>query len=94
MGKTVPSFRMDLEFEIERWKGFRKALPGEEDKVAFDALMDMCRNKAMAGGAVCNPIIFEPMVLSMLMGQQEKIWETENKLSAIFWQELIILDAL
>jgi hypothetical protein len=26
MGKTVPSFRMALEFEIERWKGFRKAL--------------------------------------------------------------------
>jgi hypothetical protein len=31
MGKTVPSYRMALEFEIERWKGFRKALQSKED---------------------------------------------------------------
>jgi hypothetical protein len=44
MGKTVPSFRMALEFEIERWKGFKKALTREEDREAFEELMDMCRN--------------------------------------------------
>ena len=48
MGKTVPSFRMALEFEFERWKGFRKALTSEEDREAFEELMDMCRNNAMA----------------------------------------------
>jgi len=26
MGKTVPSYRMALEMEIDRWRGFRKAL--------------------------------------------------------------------
>ena len=26
MGKTVPSFRMALEFEFERGKGFRRVL--------------------------------------------------------------------
>jgi hypothetical protein len=31
MGKTVPSFRMALEFEFERWKGFKKALTSIED---------------------------------------------------------------
>ena len=35
MGKTVPSYRMALEFEIERWKGFRKALQSEEEREAF-----------------------------------------------------------
>ena len=32
MGKTVPSYRMALEFEISGWKGFRNALPSEEEK--------------------------------------------------------------
>ena len=59
MGKTVPSYRMALEMEIESWKGFRKALNSEEEREAFDELMDMCRNNAMASGNACNPIIFE-----------------------------------
>ena len=55
MGKTVPSYRMALEDEIGRWKTFRNTLPDEEDKQAFDVLMDMCRNLASAGGCACNP---------------------------------------
>ena len=27
MGKTVPAYRLSLEFEIDIWKSFRKALP-------------------------------------------------------------------
>ncbi len=83
MGKTVPSYRMALEFEIERWKGFKKALQSEEDREAFEALMDMCRNNAMASGNACNPIIFEPMVLSISMFQEKKIWELEDELNVL-----------
>lgn len=60
MGKTVPSYRMALEFEINRWKFFRHALKSDGEKQAFDALMDMCRNNAMASGNACNPIILNP----------------------------------
>ena len=67
MGKTVPSFRMALEFEIDKWRGFRKALTSDEDRAAFDELMDMCRINAMAAGNACNPIVFEPMVMSILV---------------------------
>ncbi|MGD0072017.1 MAG: site-specific integrase [Candidatus Bathyarchaeia archaeon] len=31
MGKTVPSYRIALEFEIERWKSFRNTLQSEEE---------------------------------------------------------------
>ena len=86
MGKTVPSYRMALEDEIYRWKSFRNALPGEEDKAAFDILMDMCRNNAMAAGNATNPIIFETMAMSMLLGQQKKIQELEYKLNDLLWQ--------
>jgi hypothetical protein len=87
MGKTVPSYRMALEFEIHRWKRFRKALPNEEARVAFDELMDMCRNNGMASGAACNPIIFEPMVMSILLAQQKKLRELEHKLNDLLWQK-------
>ena len=75
MGKTVPSYRMALEFEIEGWKGFRKALQSEEEREAFDTMMDMCRNNAMASGNACNPILFEPMVMSIILSQSKKLRE-------------------
>jgi hypothetical protein len=78
MGKTVPSYRMALEFEINRWKRFRKALLDGEDKGAFDEVMDMARINAMAGGNACSPIVFEPMVMSILLGQQKRIGKLES----------------
>jgi hypothetical protein len=48
MGKTIESYRMALEDEINRWNGFQKALR-TEDRVAFEALMDGCRSFASAG---------------------------------------------
>jgi hypothetical protein len=77
MGKTVESYRMALEDEINRWKGFEKVLR-IEDKKAFDALMDACRNYASAGSNATNPILFEPMVMSILLSQQVKISRLEK----------------
>jgi hypothetical protein len=82
MGKTVESYRMALEDEIHRWRGFEKALR-IEDKVAFDALMDTCRNYASAGSNATNPILFEPMVISILLSQQVKISRLEKALDAV-----------
>ena len=82
MGKTVPSYRLALEMEVDRWKGFRKALLSEEEREAFDELMDMCRNYASAGSCATNPIIFEPIVMSILLSQQRKIHSLEKKLKA------------
>ena len=88
MGKTVPTYRIALEFEIAQWKGFRKGLRTEEERQAFDELMDMCRNNAMASGNACNPVIFEPMAMSILLAQQKKLQELEYKLYDVIWQEL------
>ena len=88
MGKTVPSYRMALEFEINRWKGFRKALPSEEEREAFDELMDMCRSYAMAGSNATNPIVFEPMAMSILLAQQQKLRELEQKFNEVLWVKI------
>jgi hypothetical protein len=83
MGKTVPSYRMALEDEIDRWKSFRNALASEEEKAAFDVLMDICRSNGMAVSAACNPIVFEPMAMCILLAQQKNIRAVEKKLTGI-----------
>jgi hypothetical protein len=47
---------------------------------AFEELMDSCRNNAMAAGNATNPIIFEPMVMSILLGQQKRLRKLEQEL--------------
>ena len=81
MGKTVESYRMALEDEINRWNGFAKALR-TEDKQAFDALMDACRNFASAGSNSTQPVLFEPMVMSILLSLQKKLIRVEKELNA------------
>jgi len=81
MGKTVESYRMALEDEIGMWKGFEKALR-TEDREAFEELMNSCRNYASAGSNATQPILFEPMIISILLSQQKKILRLEKKLDA------------
>jgi hypothetical protein len=82
MGKTVESYRMALEDEIRRWNGFAKALRSV-DKEAFEELMDASRSFASAGSNATQPVIFEPMIMSMLLFQQEKLQKLEKALNAI-----------
>jgi hypothetical protein len=84
MGRTVESYRIAEEQEISRWNGFARALR-KQDREAFEELIDMCRSFASESSNATNPIIFEPMVISILLAQQEKIRELENKLHEIFW---------
>jgi hypothetical protein len=94
MGKTVPSYRMAVEWEIDRWKAFREALPSEEEKEAFDAIMDICRNYASAGSCATNPIIFEPMIMSILLAQQKKLGDLEHKLHEVLWEKICVQETI
>ena len=73
---------MALDDEIRRWKGFANALR-KEDREAFEALMDACRGYASAGSNSVQPILFEPMVMSMLLSQQVRLQRLEKKLDAL-----------
>ena len=82
MGKTVETYRMAIEDEIRRWKGFAKALR-IDDREAFETLMDACRSYASAGSNAVQPIIFEPMILSMLLSQQVSLQKLQKELDAL-----------
>jgi hypothetical protein len=88
MGKTVPTYRMAIENEIANWKVFRNALPSEDDKCAFDAIMDLCRIQAMAASNACKPILFEPMTISIRLGQEKQIRTLQRKIDALLVSNL------
>ena len=77
MGKTVESYRMALETEINRWNGFARALR-KPDRGAFDEFMDMCRSYASERSCATNPLIFEPMVISIMLGHQKILRKLER----------------
>ena len=79
MGKTVPSYRVALEHEIQRWNGFARALRKEE-REAFNQLMDICKNYASAASCATRPVLFEAMTMTMLLDQQKKINQLQKKL--------------
>ena len=82
MGKTVESYRIALDMEIQRWNSYTKALRND-DREAFEQLMDMCRNYASAGSNAARPTMFEPMVMSILLNQQKKLIKLEKELDAV-----------
>ncbi len=82
MGKTVESYRMALEDEIRRWNGFAKALRSA-DKEAFEELMDACRSFASAGSNSTQPVIFEPMIMSMQLFQWEEFRKQREELQKL-----------
>jgi hypothetical protein len=81
VGKTVESYRVALDRELQRWSGFAKALRSE-DRAAFDQMVDACRNYASAGSNATRPVLFEAMVMSILLHQQKALSRVEKGLHA------------
>jgi hypothetical protein len=79
MGKIVLIYRMALEGEINRWSGFDRALR-KPDRETFDEFMDACRSYASESSCATDPIVFEPMVMSILLAQQVRIQQLEAQL--------------
>ena len=82
MGKTVESFRIALEREINRWSGFARALR-KPDREAFDELINMYRTYATEIAYLNNLTEFELMVMSILLFQQRRIMQLERELETI-----------
>ena len=82
MGKTIPSYRMALESEIKKWEGFSKALRND-DREAFEEMMNACRNYASAASNATRPVLIEAMFMSILLVQQKALTEIKRDLAHI-----------
>jgi len=72
LGRSVPTYRMKLEELIAELGDYRRALR-EEDRRAFDALMNRARRYASAAGFQASSDPMETALLSMLVGIEKEL---------------------
>ncbi len=77
MGRTVPTFTMVLQQELESWSKFRRGLR-KEDQDALDDLFRAARLQLAGSAYAARPIPFESIVMSMLVAQQRRIAALET----------------
>ena len=82
MGRTVPTFTMVLQQEMESWGKFRRALR-REDQEAMDELFRAARLQLAGCAYAARPIPFESIAMAMLLVQQRGIVELERRLSLL-----------
>jgi len=80
MGRTVPSWRMVAESEVEKMKKFRDSLRFD-DKMIFEDLLNQCKLYASAASSLASPVKEMPLIISILFAHHKKLAELEEKLN-------------
>ena len=80
MGRTVPTFTMVIQAEVETWSKFRRGLR-KEDQEVLDELFRAARMQLASSAYAARPIPFESIVMSMLIMQQRMIRELQRHLA-------------
>ncbi len=80
MGRTVPTFTMVVQAEMDTWSKFRRGLR-KEDQDALDELFRSARMQLASSAYAARPIPFESIVMSMLIMQQRTIKELQRGLA-------------
>ena len=82
MGRTIPSWRMILEEELNRWRKFQDSLRIDSREI-FEDLINECRRYASAAGAATFPLKTEGMYLSILFAHHKRLKELCDKVDRI-----------
>ena len=79
MGRTIPSWRMVVDYELEKLKRFQDFLRSE-DKEVYNDLLNQCKLYATYAGSMASPIKEVPLIISMLFGQHKRLMELEKRI--------------
>jgi len=79
MGRTALTYRQRLEAELDRWKGFRKALLKNEREV-FDSLVGHIYQYAHAASMYPERDPFDLFIMSGLLSHEERLRILEREL--------------
>lgn len=82
MGRTIPSWRMIVDDELDKLKRFRQHLR-TEDKAIYDDLLNQCRLYASHAGSMASPVKEIPLIVSMLFGQHKRLMELEKRIACL-----------
>ena len=78
MGRTIPSWRMVVEDEVEKLKRFQESLR-QEDKAIFEDMLNQCKLLASAASVMASPIKQIPLILSILFAHHKKLIQLEKR---------------
>lgn len=82
MGRTVPTFTMVIQQEMESWTKFRRGLR-QEDQEALDELFRAARLQLASCAYAARPIPFESIAMAMLVSQQRVIRELKSRIGKL-----------
>lgn len=82
MGRTVPTFTMVLQQEIDGWSKFRRGLR-RDDQEAMDDLFRAARLQLAGSAYAARPIPFESIAMSMMVMQHRRIQELQKAVAAL-----------
>ena len=82
VGRTIPSWRLVVNDELERIARFRDFLR-PEDKEIFDDLLRQCKHYAPYASTMASVVKEVPLMFSMLFGQHKMIWELEKRIAKL-----------
>ena len=82
MGRTVPTFTMVIQQEMESWGKFRRGLR-REDQEAVDDLFRAARLQLAGSAYAARPIPFESIAMCMLLAQHRMILDLQQRLKKL-----------
>jgi hypothetical protein len=82
MGRTVPTFTMVIQQEMESWGKFRRGLR-REDQEALDDLFRAARLQLAGSAYAARPIPFESIAMCMLLAQHRMILDLQQRLKKL-----------
>ena len=82
MGRTVPTWRMRIEDELQSLEPFRRALSSTE-RPLLDALATGVRHRRTAGGMLPSHDVWKPMLLSMLIEAMAQNAKLEHRIQVL-----------
>lgn len=87
MGRTVPTFRQQIDQEAQRWGKFRRALRAD-DRACFDRLFQRVRLYTQSATYQCHDHPLEAILLAVALDLEKRLEALEQQL-----REKGILDA-
>jgi hypothetical protein len=82
MGRTVPTFTMVIQQEMESWGKFRRGLR-REDQNALDDLFRAARLQLAGSAYAARPIPFESIAMGMLLAQHRMILDLQRRVERL-----------
>ena len=86
MGRTIPSWRIVVEKELEWMRNFGVFLR-EEDRIIFEDMMLQCKLYASYASTLASPTKEFPLLISIIYGQHKMLWEHEKILTRLTFLE-------